>query len=443
MRVIERVSDVSTVRADALERAQRALTRGWVDILVFTSADLVVEWVSPSVHDVGGWHPDELIGRTALSLIHPDDVATVVETMGGVIDAGLVYDPLGETPLDPARFTATSLRFACKDGTWVTLESRGNTMLGVDGVDGLLFVLRDITDRTTIDELLHAIASGAPVTTLVHQIEQAVRAHLRGAATTVVLPGHEAFMPASVGMDPRDLAAAMTIVATSGEGLYLDLPTGLRRGLWLLPVVDASGCVLATIVVWNIEPGRPTAWTRQVIDRIVQLATIALVRHHETERVRQAATCDPLTGLANRRDLDHRLDQLAREPHRPPCTMLYLDLDRFKPINDRFGHAVGDAVLAVVAERLRATARSTDVIARLGGDEFVVVCCGVATDDEAAIVADRIRRELEQPINVDGAVVSIGASIGWVVIQGTDAMHDILSRADAEMYRVKLLRRTA
>ena len=441
MHVIERVTEPVTVRADAFERARRALTRGWVDIVVFTANDLTIEWVSPSVYDLGGWHPDELIGRSALSLIHPSDAPIVIETVGGVVDQGLVYDPLSGAPLDPARFTGTSLRFARKDGTWAMLESRGNTMAGVDGVDGLLFVLRDISDRVAMDDLLHAIAIDAEVTTIVALIEVAMRAHLRGCEATVVLRSAEVTAPTDTAIDDAQLQSMIATTMRTGQPAFVDLPSGRMRGLWLLPVTDSEGLVLATIAVWNARADRPTAWAGQVVERVVRLAAIALVRNRESERVRHSATSDPLTGLANRRDLDRRLDQLAREPERPVCTMLYIGLDNFTPINERFGHVVGDAVLATVAERLRATARGTDVTARLGGDEFVVVCRGIADDDQATVVADRLCRELEAPINVAGTIMSVGASIGWVVINPDDAMHDILSRADAEMYRVKAQRR--
>ena len=442
MHVIERVAERVEVRADALERAQRALTRGWVDVVVFTANDLTIEWVSPSVYDLGGWHPDELIGRPALSLIHPGDAAAVIETVGGVVDQALVYDPLSGQPLDPARFTGTSLRFARKDGTWAMLESRGNSMVGVDGVDGLLFVLRDISDRVAIDDLLHAIATDAEAPAIVDLIERAMRAHLRGSEAAIVLRGDSASAPEGVAIGDVQLQSIVGGTMRTGQPAFLDFSTGPWRGLWLLPVLDNAGSVLATIAVWNAQPGRPSAWTAQVVERVVRLAAIALVQHREGERVRHAATSDPLTGLANRRDLDRRLDQLAREPERPPCTMFYIGLDNFKPINDRFGHTVGDSVLATVADRLRATARGTDVTARLGGDEFVVVCRGITNEDQATVVADRLCHELEAPINGGGTTVSVGASIGWVVIQPDDVMHDILSRADAEMYRVKAQRRS-
>ena len=151
------------------------------------------------------------------------------------------------------------------------------------------------------------------------------------------------------------------------------------------------------------------------------------------------AVSDELTGLANRALLEDRLTQAKAWLQRSggSLAVLFIDLDRFKLINDSLGHAAGDAVLRQVADRLRASLRPTDTAARFGGDEFVVLCEG-AVDHEAAKVAARILASLDEPLSVNGQDIVIGASIGIAVTDDRGAsMEDLFRDADAAMYRAK------
>jgi len=157
-------------------------------------------------------------------------------------------------------------------------------------------------------------------------------------------------------------------------------------------------------------------------------------------RLRQLATHDYLTGLPNRVLLYDRLDQaLARfQRYGHPVSLLYLDLDRFKPVNDELGHHVGDAVLVEVAERIDAVVRDTDTAARIGGDEFAVLVEGIADLDLVRSVAERLIEVLGQPVLVDGHEAVIGVSIGLVAVDEACADIDaLMARADAAMYRAK------
>ncbi|GAA3256206.1 diguanylate cyclase domain-containing protein [Dactylosporangium siamense] len=153
--------------------------------------------------------------------------------------------------------------------------------------------------------------------------------------------------------------------------------------------------------------------------------------------LRHQALHDPLTGLGNR----NLLEEFTRSGLRPGvrASVLVLDLDGFKAVNDTLGHAAGDELLRVVASRLRAHAREGDLVARLGGDEFVVLLPDAA-DDVAAEVAARLRFALIAPIRIDGRFVQVDASIGAAT--ATEGTLDALLRAaDAEMYREKAARR--
>ncbi|GIF06703.1 diguanylate cyclase domain-containing protein [Actinoplanes siamensis] len=154
--------------------------------------------------------------------------------------------------------------------------------------------------------------------------------------------------------------------------------------------------------------------------------------HDELER---QATHDALTGLANRVLLQRRIDGAADAPDRAAVSMLLIDLDGFKMINDRFGHHTGDQVLVMVAERLGGLLGSGEVAARLGGDEFAVLLPGVE-EQAAAKLADRIGTVLAEPMMIGDRWLTVGASVG--VASGRAGAGDrLLREADAAMYRRK------
>ena len=150
---------------------------------------------------------------------------------------------------------------------------------------------------------------------------------------------------------------------------------------------------------------------------------VLTVRDDEARQaLRHRASHDPLTGLANRALFDERLAD-ADEP-----AVLFIDLDAFKPVNDRFGHAAGDEVLRIVARRLQTCVRATDTVARLGGDEFALLVEAGSEHEVAARVADAFT----DPVNVGGELLLVTASVG-VAVGG----EDVLAAADRAMYAVK------
>lgn len=132
------------------------------------------------------------------------------------------------------------------------------------------------------------------------------------------------------------------------------------------------------------------------------------------EQVRRIAQCDPLTDLPNRRLFSDRLQQalVLAERERTRLAVMFLDLDRFKPINDRYGHAMGDLVLKEVATRIQSSLRASDTLARIGGDEFVVLLPHISSASDVVGVAEKIRQVLNQPFIVDEQVMSLSSSAG-------------------------------
>lgn len=236
-----------------------------------------------------------------------------------------------------------------------------------------------------------------------------------------------------------------------------DLGEGSRP--WLEPfdeparrrVLDAVGRARAhgESVVEDVEMVLPSGrrWTRWWLHRRTVGTTVvivaAVVDLHEdmaqNQDLRRLATHDDLTGLVNRRFFVEMVEQALRRAERfpEPACVLYIDLDGFKSVNDRAGHAVGDQVLGSVATRLRLAVRMADVVGRLGGDEFGVLIERVATAGEAAVVARRVQEALNARIEVAGERWPISASVGLAVSSGHETAAQLLARADQAMYEAK------
>ena len=182
------------------------------------------------------------------------------------------------------------------------------------------------------------------------------------------------------------------------------------------------------------------ALERRVADRTAELAAANQKLAASEWQQRELAHHDGLTGLANRLLLADRLDQALAKAQRDKrhFALLYLDLDRFKPVNDQHGHAVGDQLLKEVAARLMDAVRQSDTVARVGGDEFVIILHAVESDAAALSVANGIRASLSRAFHIDGLEIGIGCCIGVAVYPEHGADGATLSRrADEAMYQAK------
>ncbi|MGN6330402.1 MAG: diguanylate cyclase domain-containing protein, partial [Motilibacteraceae bacterium] len=240
---------------------------------------------------------------------------------------------------------------------------------------------------------------------------------LTGYSEAEVLGRNCRFMQAP-DTDPEALARVRDGLAGGRETLVRLLnqrPDGQRwwNELSITPVVDEQGLVTHYLGI-----------QRDVTARV-----------EAEERARFLAHHDPLTGLLNRTGLRAALERSSDRPGAHP-TVLFADVDGFKSINDRFGHAAGDAVLADVARRLASCVGPDDVLARLGGDEFVLLLAaeGPAASVSGVRVAASIAAAMTEPVEALDARVPVSVSVGWASREDAEDADTLLRRADADMY---------
>ncbi len=178
-----------------------------------------------------------------------------------------------------------------------------------------------------------------------------------------------------------------------------------------------------------------------MLGAIAVLRDNSVARNAAEDTIRQMAYYDRLTGLPNRRLLEDRMQQVLANAQRrhTKVAVMFIDLDKFKQVNDRYGHEAGDWLLVQVAERMRTVLRESDTAARVGGDEFVVLLPDTLSAQDAVVVAEKIRQQLEQPFVMDSGIeLDISSSIGVAMYPDqADNPRDLLHFGDEAMYKAK------
>jgi len=365
----------------------------------------------------------DLVGRRGLEIIHPDDQTRAIANW---------MDQLRS----PGAARRTRLRHRRGDGSWMWLEVTNHNLLGLPEDGHVLGEAIDISEEMVAaealragEELLRRLTDALPVGVV--QLDAAGRVVYRNDPLQEVLG-----VPVSRG---DDLLAAFAAGGDAAGTLRPVLRAALDRGVdgdhevRLAP----SGRARSRRVLVAVRALHATAETATAGDVTGAVACVSDVTEAAAlrEELTFRATVDALTGCLTRRALLDRLDELLAGS--VPVTALFLDLDGFKRVNDRFGHATGDRLLQHVGARLLAHVGEQAHVGRVGGDEFIVVTTAPRDDAAAARTADGLLRAVGEPLVIDGISLAARASVGVArAAPGTDA-DALVAAADQLMYRDK------
>ena len=209
-----------------------------------------------------------------------------------------------------------------------------------------------------------------------------------------------------------------------------------------VPVVILSGVTDQSLALQAVQQGAQDYLVKgqghpELLARAIRYA---IERKRAEEHLTYLAQYDHLTGLVNRNLFRDRLVQAMARSKRmhQPIGLMLLDLDRFKSVNDTFGHDMGDELLKAVTERLKVCVREVDTVARMGGDEFTIILEGVSSEQNILVVAKRITESIAAPFELKGHHISVGISIGITIYPHDDhPIDELLKHADTAMYRAK------
>lgn len=214
------------------------------------------------------------------------------------------------------------------------------------------------------------------------------------------------------------------------------LPLGLHA-CWSYPVKRRNGSVAATFAFYFREGGTPDVYLERIAHASVHLCALAIEREENRQRLTQLVQFDTLTGLPNRNQLHHLIDERLTSSAAQGIFFFCIDVDRFKDINDTLGHAAGDRALVAIANRIQKHLVPGQILCRAEGDLFVIVAPGGDVNG-ASLMAERLQNTISAPIEVDGHQLSLSASVGISHYPGDDDGRDILlAKAKQAMYQAK------
>jgi diguanylate cyclase (GGDEF)-like protein/PAS domain S-box-containing protein len=381
--------------------------------------------IDPAMTEILGWAEDEMVGRRSLDFIDPEDHQRAITNWMDMLRV-------------PGSRRRVRLRHRHRDGSWVWFDVTNHNLLKEPSYGYVLTEMLDVTDEMTAQEalreresFLRRLAEAIPLG--ICQIDTNRRVVYRNRRCAAILGGaaHTSIEQQLANVVPvyeGQLEAALD--ATLFQGADVDLEVQVRT---------ASGEVRrcsSTLHALSNEYGQITG------------AILCFVDITESVRMREElqhrATCDLLTGSQNRASI---LDTLERTLHDAApigrgTAVVFLDLDHFKEVNDRLGHAVGDEFLVEVVKRLKRSVRDTDTVGRLGGDEFLIVCADVPSKADALELANRIGEGLADggPLQVGGERLQAQASIGVAWSDGPTTADALVASADHAMYGAKRAR---
>jgi diguanylate cyclase (GGDEF)-like protein/PAS domain S-box-containing protein len=407
------------VARETSEGRFRALVQHASDIIVVTDSEGRLSYVSPAFARILGISPRQFGNRQADELLHPEDLARLRATAVGKDDAW-----------------RSEIRLQDADGGWHWFEATVSDHLGDPKVRGIVANLHDISERKATEDALKAAHErfrsafeNAPIGMVMVDLEGSI-IRANPALGSIVGRSPAALVGTSVldltHLDDRESTAGelRRLIATGADGYQIEKRYIHRDGGEVWVSVSVS-CV-------RDEIENPLYLIAQVED--------VTERRALRERLAYAAIHDPLTALPNRELFMDRLEMTLRRASRGrhQVAVMFLDLDRFKLINDSLGHDVGDRILCTVANRLSHVMRESDTLARFGGDEFTVLCGDVTDEGDALEVAQRLVKAMGEPLALPSGEIFVSLSVG-IALSSDDSESgaELLRNADVAMYRAK------
>ncbi len=426
------------VPADIAARLVRAFDMSPSTVVALISDDLRNVWVSRSVAWVVGDDPDAVMQEQALTRVHPDDVGRLLHGLAQAKSATPANAP-SLRAVEPLRF-----RVERPGGGWTALEALVINLLDDPAVSGLVAIVRPVGGELEgVGRVVDLLVADAPLWDVLAACAGLVPDYVGSAAVVAMRKGRPviaapAGSPAErLGVDERwwhdTLADGRRRTATDHEGFPDDLATRAReagfRSTWVLPLCDvAAGEVIGCLVVWVRIAVEPNIANEAGVRQAERLARLVIGEQRRHDALRHEALTDPLTRVANRSALRARFDTAT-----DALTVVIVDLDGFKLVNDTHGHEAGDAVLRVVAQRIVGSVRQDDLVVRLGGDEFAIVFAPGTEPEGMARSMRRVVDSIGQPIRLGDLTVTVGASAGLA----TGRPPEVLREADRALYEAK------
>ena len=418
----------------------RAIAETSVNPFAIVDDDGILRWVGESVEELLGWKPHEVVGRSIDALVAPHSLPDVVE-------AFLDLAHLPSRTDYPRGGVGQEADLVCRDGTTTPCNLIAATR-SQTGLPYHLVFARRVGFERALDNALEAIAAHADIDDVLGHLVVSLKQSI---PTCVVAIGYgwqanRFSVTAGDGVDllPDEPRSPWAQALETGRDMVVssldEMPPALAamaraRGLsscWVHPVtLPGEAAAAAALIMWRPADGTPTRFTWTAVHRTGRLLQLTLQWDRSHRALAFAATHDTLTGLANRMAFVARLEEIAKLSE-AAAAVLFIDLDMFKPVNDRLGHLAGDIVLQEVGDRLNRAVRPGDLVARFGGDEFAVLCERVVADD-GVVVAERLLDALSAPIVLGGDEVSITCSIGVTELGRSEVPEAILDRSDAAM----------
>jgi diguanylate cyclase (GGDEF)-like protein/PAS domain S-box-containing protein len=397
------------------ERRFRALVENSSDGIALANTDGILTYAGPSTSKILGYDPEELVGLNGYELIHPDDLGRVVAAVEQMAGPGGTATP-------------GDCRIRHKDGSWKWIELVLTNLLEEPSVQAIVTNYRDVTERKLAGEALvrseenhKALALAIPDLMLRVRRDGTVTDHKADDEGAVSLPevrSGESTLREVLAEHADQFIRFVEMALTTRETQVFEYQQ----------TVDGAVREFEARIVASSE------------DEAVAIVRDITERKKAEMMIRQMAYHDSLTGLPNRALFEDRLTMAlaqARRAHEMLAVM-FLDLDRFKLVNDTLGHSAGDSLLRIVGEELTDLLREGDTVARVGGDEFTLLLPGITTTADAVEVANRILARLKEPKRIGDREFRVTTSIGITVypIDGDDA-GSLLRNADTAMYRAK------